>query len=81
MTVALVLGGVRYRCDVWSCSCALEVGDIVYARFIGFKEDYPNIYDVDIQTRYKRTILEPLCHNLQHVCIQHGPQQTFTPKP
>jgi hypothetical protein len=55
MTVALVLIGVRYRCDIWTHSCRLEVGDIVYARFIGIKEDYPNIYEVDIQPRYERT--------------------------
>ena len=54
MIVALVLNGVRYRCKIWSNSRRLEVGNIVYARFIGFKEDCDNTYEVDIQNRYER---------------------------
>ena len=57
MTVALVgacADGARYRCDIWSDSCRLEVGNIVCVRFIGLKEDCENIYEVDIQPRYER---------------------------
>ena len=54
MTVALVKDGTRYRCEIWTNSCRLEVGSIVCARFIGLKEDCTNTYEVDIRSRYER---------------------------